>query len=263
MYRQPYQDSFRYLCGLYQQSSGAKCNHNHVDGLTATRFLLGCVRQRLLAPALKVRLEQKLRAIAERERSRRRPDTDLRAKQAALAAVRDKRKRAGENLGLAEGPEQFRAVAAVFEQLQKQEKALEGEVRQLEQVVGQVADVDGEVAAALVGLERMADLAASSSDLGSVGQLLRQLNARMFLRFMEARWKTRTINKVAGGVVTFGTTPPPVALYEGPTGRRHVKGPTAPEGATGPCSPESPGGPGNVPGGEGDSLGNVRRGERT
>jgi hypothetical protein len=263
MYRQPYRDSFRYLCGLYQQSSGAKCKHNHVDGLTATRFLLSCVRQRLLAPKLKARLEQKLRAIAEREQRCSRPDADLRAKQGALATVRAKRERAGENLALAEGPEQFRAVAAVFEQLKQQEKALEGEVRQLEQVVGQVSDVDSEVSAALAGLDRMTDLAASPCDLGGVGQLFRELKARMFLRFMEARWKKRVVNKVAGSVVTFGATPPPVALYEGPTGRRHVKGPTAPEGAVVPCSPESPGGPGNVPGGEGDSLGNVRRGDWT
>jgi hypothetical protein len=233
MYRQPYQDSFRYLCGLYQQSSGAKCHHNHVDGLTATRFLLGCVRQRLLAPKLKAGMEQRLRAIAERERTRARPDADLVARQAALAAVRDQRERAGKNLALAEGPEQYRAVAAVFEQLQKQEKALENEVRQLEQVVGQVPDIDAEVSAALVGLDRMADLAANPSDLGGVGQLFRQLNARMFLRFMEGRLKKRIVHKVASGVVTFGTTPPPVALYEGPTGRRHVKGPTPPKGTSG------------------------------
>ena len=62
LYRQPYQDSFRYLCGLYQQSHGAQCKHNHIDGILATRFVLGCVRQRLLAPALRAKLEQKLRA---------------------------------------------------------------------------------------------------------------------------------------------------------------------------------------------------------
>jgi hypothetical protein len=32
LYRQPYNGSFRYLCGLYQQSHGASCRHNHVDG---------------------------------------------------------------------------------------------------------------------------------------------------------------------------------------------------------------------------------------
>jgi hypothetical protein len=32
------------------------------------------------------------------------------------------------------------------------------------------------------------------------------------------------LNKLAGGVVTFGTSPPPVSLYEGPTGRRTLRG---------------------------------------
>ena len=58
MYRQPYGQTFRYLCGLYQQSHGAKCKHNHVDGLTATRFLVGCVRQRVLSPALRGKMAQ-------------------------------------------------------------------------------------------------------------------------------------------------------------------------------------------------------------
>ena len=49
MYRQPYNGSFRYACGLYQQSHGAACKHNTVDGVRATRFLLACVRQRVLA----------------------------------------------------------------------------------------------------------------------------------------------------------------------------------------------------------------------
>ncbi len=262
MYRQPYQESFRYLCGLYQQSHGAKCKHNYVDGLVATKFLLGCVRQRLLAPTLREKLARKLRAIAERERADARPDAALTGKQAALAVVRAKRKRAGENLGLAEGPEQFRAVAAVFDELKRQEGVLEAEVRHLEQLTGKTGDLDAEVAAALAGLDRLADLAAHPQNLGGIGRLFQQLNARLFLRFTQARLKTRLVNRVASGVVTFGTTPPPVALYEGPTGRRYVKGPATPEGVAGSGSHESPGIPGSVPGGEGNSLGNVHRGER-
>jgi hypothetical protein len=117
LYRQPYKDSFRYLCGLYQQSHGAKCKHNHVDGLVATRFLLACVRQRFLAPARRTRLEQKVRAIAQREQTRARPDSLLAAQQAALAGVQAKRERAGQNLALAEGPDQYQAVAHIFEEL--------------------------------------------------------------------------------------------------------------------------------------------------
>ena len=33
MYRQPYNQTFRYLCGFYQQSSGAGCKHHSVDGI--------------------------------------------------------------------------------------------------------------------------------------------------------------------------------------------------------------------------------------
>jgi hypothetical protein len=262
MYRQPYQTSFRYLCGLYQQSHGAKCRHNHVDGLVATRFLLGCIRQRLMAPPLKSKLEQKLRAIAERERSRISPDAELNAKRAMLAAERAKRERAGQNLALAEGPDQFQTVAAVFEQLKQKEKVLEAEIRQLEHPAGENRDVDAEVDAALAGLDRMAALAAAPHDLGGVGQLFRQLNARVFLRFAEGRWKTRVVNQVVSGVVTFGATPPPVALYDGPTDRRKVKCLTTSGGEVESIAPDLPGFPGIVPGGEGESLGNVNRGER-
>jgi hypothetical protein len=262
MYRQPYQGSFRYLCGLYQQSHGAKCKHNHVDGLVATRFMLGCVRQRLLGPTLMARLKGKLREIAERERSGARPDATLGSKRARLTTVRANRELAGRNLALAQGPDQYRAVAAVFEQLKHEEMTLESEVSRLQQTGREVPDVDAEVAAALAGLDRMAEFAAAPQDLGRAGQLFRHLNARVFLRFAEGRWKKRVVTKVAGGVVTFGATPPPVGLYEGPTGRRHVNGPAAPEGPVGPRFPESRLIPASIPGQEGDSLGNVSRGER-
>lgn len=263
LYRQPYQSSFRYLCGLYQQSHGAQCKHNHVDGVLATRFVMGCVRQRLLAPSLRARLEQKLRALAEREQSPGQSEAALSSKRAALASVRNKRQRAGENLALAEGPEQYRAVAAVFEQLRQQEQALAVEVHRLEQLVGKKSDTDSEVAAALGVLDRLGEQASVRADLSSIGQLFHQLPARLFLRFVEVRKKKRTVNQIAGGVVTFGETPPPVVLYEGPTGRRHVQGPATPVEVAGPNSPESSPSEAASLGGEDNSLGNVHRGERT
>ena len=74
--------------------------------------------------------------------------------------------------------------------------------------------------AALADFDRLADLAADTSNLGAIGELFRRLNTRLFLRFEEIQPKKRKINKVAGGVVTFGSSPPPVGLYEGPTRRR-------------------------------------------
>jgi hypothetical protein len=73
-------------------------------------------------------------------------------------------------------------------------------------------DAEAEVAAALAGLDRMAEIAAAAQDLGSVGQLFQRLNARLFLRFTEAQWKKRTVNKLASGIVAFGATPAPVPI---------------------------------------------------
>ncbi len=62
MYRQPYNGAFRYTCGLYQQSHGQQCRHNHVDGMLATRFTLSCIRQKLLT--LLPQVEQRLQDLA-------------------------------------------------------------------------------------------------------------------------------------------------------------------------------------------------------
>lgn len=74
--------------------------------------------------------------------------------------------------------------------------------------------------AALAVLDRLAPLAEESENLAAVGVLFTRLNARLFFRFAPAKRGNRTVNRVSGGVVTFGMTPPPITLYEGPTGRR-------------------------------------------
>src|SRR5205085_10622111 len=80
-------------------------------------------------------------------------------------------------------------------------------------------------------------------------------------KFQEVQVGKRALNKLLSGVVTFGSTPPPISIYEGPTGRRGKRSPASSED-TGPCSPRAPLLPGPLdPGKEGDSLGNVRRGD--
>jgi hypothetical protein len=261
MYRQPSKDSFRYTCALYQQSNGKKCRHNHVDGVVATRFLLGCIRQRLFAPTLRQKLEKKLRDIAQRNSMNDSQDTELAAKKATLADVRHKREKAGINLALAEGPDQRGAIAAAFDNFVRQEKILEAEIHQLERTNTKFGDVDAEVAAALAKIEHLASVVSAEQELSRIGQLFQQINARMFLRFTESRLNKRTINKLSSGIVSFGATSPPVALYEGPTAREYVKDPATPDGIAGFHSHESPGVPGSGPGREDGSLGNVCRGQ--
>jgi hypothetical protein len=260
MYRQPYNGSFRYLCGLYQQSHAAQCRHNHVDGKASARFLLSCVRQRVLPATVRAKIEQKVRARGERELARTQPDSLIAAQKAALVELRRKQELASKNLALAESAEQHRAIASVFDQLSQDAQRIEANLRETERSADVSRDLEREVAAALARIGRIAELASDPTNLESIGELIRFLNARLFLRFAEARSKNRTINKVAGGVVTFGASPPPVTLYEGPTGRRALQGrPRAPD-----CISGAHGQPTELGGNdrEGESLGNVNRGER-
>jgi hypothetical protein len=223
MYRQPYQNSFRYLCGLYQQSHGAQCKHNNVMGMIATRFLLGCIRQSLFSKSLRNKLQEKLRAIAEREMTQVKPDAELIAKKVSLADACTKRELVGRNLAYAQDPDEFKTIDLEFKKLRQQEQSLESEIQQLEHSSGNVLDLEAEVNAALAGLDSLNDLAATT-DLKNICILFERFNVRLFLRFSEKRLKKRAVTRVESGFVTYGASPPPVALYEGPTGRNHVKG---------------------------------------
>ena len=115
-------------------------------------------------------------------------------------------------------------MKSVFEQLRQQQQSIETDLRQAEQSSSQGLDIDTEVDAALATLDELAALASDTANLGSIGDLFRRLNAQLFLRFQEVQPKKRKVYQVAGGVVTFGTAPAPVVLYEGPTGRRAIQG---------------------------------------
>jgi Recombinase len=262
MYREPYKDTFRYKCALYQQSHGQKCAHNHVHGPTAVRFLLGCLRQRVLVPGLLAKLEQRLRGLAEEERS---SSTDSRsaihAKEKALALVKAKLERAEQNLALAENKKQFDIVARVLEDLGDQQQTLEAEVAELRHTRPGETDIDGEVTAAVELLHGLTDLAAEPRNYAALGEAFRQVNVRLFLRFRKEQIKKRMLNRLAGGVVTFGSAPPPITIYQGPTSRRENKSPAS-SGDAGPSSLRTPLLPESFePGREGCSLGNVSRGD--
>jgi len=106
------------------------------------------------------------------------------------------------------------------------------------------------------------ELAAQADQLGSAREVFRLVNARLFLGFRPVKVKKRVLNKVTGGVVTFGEAPPPIEIYQGPTARRKIKGPAASDaaGPGGRCSPTPP--ERSIDSGrEGKSLGNVNRGD--
>jgi hypothetical protein len=243
------------------QSHAQRCSHNHVDGPTATRFLLCCLAQTILARGLIGKVKARLRKLAEDELGRQPSDHELNSKKAELGQVESDLATAKRNMGLAKSEEHFQVVSEVYDELQQRHSRLSNEIAVLAARAPAGTDVETEVQAALAAIDRLPDLVVDQADLTAVGEAFRTVNAQLFLAFRPVQTKKRTLNLLAGGVVTFGATPPPVLLYEGPTGRRSVnKAMAAPIAA-------QPGGdvtltddPGS--GREGNSLGNVSRGDR-
>jgi DNA invertase Pin-like site-specific DNA recombinase len=259
MYRQPCKKSFRYTCGLYQQSHGHHCAHNHVDGPKAVLFLLSCLRQKLLAPRILAKLEQRLLELAQRGGSANSSNQAGEAMRARLTELAGRLSHANRNLGLAENEAQFKAISLVQMELQQQYDKMSLEVARLEPGPSPDGEIRTEVDRALLTLSRLLELAEDEGNYGALGELFQKINARLFLRFERVAVKNRTLNKLASGMVTFGSTPPPIQIYEGPTKHEGLKSPAAASaaGLDGLTIPSQPIGPGR----EGRPLGNVSRGD--
>lgn len=261
MYRVRCQSGFRHKCGLYMQSHAAECHHNHVDGPTAARFVLGCIRQRVLSKSCRDKLESRLRDLARSEQKP--PGSDrsaVAAKRAALAELGERRETIARNLALATNQDQFKAIAEIYDKTGREEESLRRELLADERSITADTDIESEIEEALADFDRLSELASDSTQLGPIGELFNELDARLFLRFEEVQLKKRKMNKIVGGVVTFGASEPPIKLYEGPTGRRAL-------GSKAKAPDETPGAPQflSVPTSsdrEGNSLGNVSRGDR-
>jgi hypothetical protein len=258
LYRQPYGKSFRYLCGLYQQSHGAKCSHNHVNGETAARFVLSCIQQRALTPQRLRKLEARIRQLADGEQRDNQQQQEIARKRAELAEVEPQRDQASNNLARAKTDEQYQAIATVFDQLSKQVASLQAEIVAAEARTTTANEADSAVDAAMAIIHQMTNLVREGEDLVSARQLFGLVNVRLFIGFQSVKVGKRELNKIQGGMVTFGNAPPPIDIYEGPTVRSKVKNSIV-SAAIGSGETRKPSPP--KVGGKDKSLGNVSRGE--
>ena len=259
MYRHARRGRWGYQCGLYQNSQAKRCAHNVIEGEAATRFVLECLRQRVLTPTAMNKLRTRLEELADAEGAPDRPQRQREACTAELRVVERKLATVGQNLALAESLAQHRATATVFDELESEAVRLRGRLRDLE-ATSPARDPAREVEAAVAGLGRLHELAgASNDDLGAAGELFGGVNARLFLKFRAEARGEKTIQTPNGGVLTFGSTPPPGPLYDGPTGRTILRVRMA-AGEPVAATPEGvpPGSPG--PGPEANWSANMQRG---
>ena len=163
-------------------------------------------------------------------------------------------------MALAANQDQFKAIAEIYDKTKLEEELLRRELLTEERSTTADVDIESEIAEALADFDRLSELASDSTQLGAIGELFNELNARLFLRFEEVQLKRRKVNKVVGGVVTFGASEPPIKLYEGPTGRRALGSKAkTPDDSSGVPQLALPSTSSDR---EGNSLGNVSRGDR-
>ena len=226
MYRVQQGKSFRYKCGLYQQSHGQKCSHNHVDGPTATQFVLSCIRQQLLSPALLPKLEAKLQELAERDKNNDAGPGVVREVQrirSEISQITIKIERAENNLALADGEDEYRAVSAVFKKLHAQKNLLEKSLSIADAESHRSVDSESDIAAAVDAAEYLAELAATNDGIASATELFQAMDARLFLAFQRVRQGKRELNRLKRGIVVFGNAEDPIEKYSGPTTPAKVK----------------------------------------
>ena len=202
--------------------------------------------------------------IAEGEKSKCAPAQRSSSLRAALAKVVADKKTAANNMALAQSPQQFEAMAAIFNDYASRESQLQLELKDATATAAASADIDSEVTAALGLLERLTDLAANGDSIAAAGELFRLANARLYLRFVPVKLKRRVVHRVAGGVVTFGATRPPIEIYSGKTSNQSIKSTGKNTMATVAVSPDNSNDarPGTVSVGNEKSIGNVSRGDR-
>ena len=263
MYRVPRSASFAYTCARYQQTHGQSCSHNHIDGLTATRFALAAVRHYLLKPERLKRLEAKLRLKAKSvSAAPTQAEAELSDKRTKLEKINAQLTTVKRNLSLAESQEALKAIESFFVELQTQKANLEVDIAQLETKSPPRQTTSEElIQAALAQIKALPTLADAPENLPAIGELFRRIDLQMFLRFRSIKKTKRVVNQLSGGVLTFGAAPAPIQKYGGPTGRRAIQGRLAHNEK---CPMGEPSGQmSSLDSGEmAESLGNVNRDDR-
>lgn len=250
MYRAAQGQEYLYRCGLYQQSDGGKCNHNRINGPAAARAGLAILRQQFLNPELRDRLRARLEAKLQDAEGSNRHDVEAHAAEAALTTARNRLGTIERNMAEADTRAQLEAMKRAFNEAAAEVEKRRVDVDRLRAQSAAVTDIATKADQALAILDRLPELVDDAERQGMVVELFRIVDLKMFLSFAQVKKTKRTVNQLAGGVVTIGAAPAPIQPYSGPTARQ-------PRKSASEMVSEAP------PSGEGEqSLRNESRGDR-
>ena len=223
MYRKQRRAHWGYACGLNSHSDSQCCEHNLIDGIAATRFVVAASRQLVLSNAVESKLRARLRELAVAEQGVASTSQIRLRTEAQLKIVTGEVAEAKRKMTLEKDEEIAEAMKSVY----KERKAEQGKLQsQLDNLPVAVSIVDPEtgVEKAFACLQQMRGLVtASEPEMTSVTTLVKVLNANLYVQFHRVAKGRRFLNLPQSGVLTFGKSSPPVPLWEGRTDKIFVK----------------------------------------
>lgn len=193
-----------------------------MSGPQATEFVLRCIRQKLLSPTLLQKIEARLASFGQADGA----DTgDNRAKKLAaeLKMVENELAVAKRNLARANSDEEYGAISSEFARLSQRQQQLHQESIEHVEAKKKLNPSHSELDHVREIIRNLAKLATEAGGLQAAGELIRLVDAKLYLAFEPVTVKKRMINKIKSGVVTFGDAPPPIDVYRGPTSRKALK----------------------------------------
>jgi hypothetical protein len=221
MYRATVDGTFRYRCGLYTQSHGVSCKHNQIDGLTATRFALSVLRQQVLTPERMKKLYEWLEEMAKFERTDDSGKATIASLKTELVKTTQQLDLASRNMSLADTENQRKRTGIIVDELAAREEELKHQINHQSRQQPQTSDIHTEAMAAMSGLASLTEIT-DGSDLATIKMLFDAVNVRLFLKFRDEQCGKRTVRRLISGVLTMGTAPAPIKIYQGPTARNQL-----------------------------------------
>ena len=223
MYRVARKDGYKYVCGLYQQSCASACEHNTVDGPDAVEFSLSCLQQvLLLRPDVIDRIKQKVTSAIQKANATSNRNQKLADLENEKSKLKSDLKKVTRNMALAGSDEQRLAMQSVFDELTSKSSEVDELILTLNRRISKNPSNDT-FAQVMRMVDDLPSLAHTSTGAPELAALFSRVNLRLFLRFRRVKLKKRTVNRIAGGVVTIGDVPPPVDLYAGRTSSAEVR----------------------------------------
>jgi hypothetical protein len=208
-----------YLCGRYNRTAGAECDHNAVDAEALLKFTLVTIRDSAMNLSHREKLREMLLELARQEAGSNAPETDP-IRERLEKQIRELRvnQKTAERHFATEVDDALRQVLRdqvreIKSELDLAESQLNTHVaRQPRKVPSATPDLAVEEAMAL--LDNIEHVATDKTARTEINPLMERLGIRIGLEFVSVTKGTkRSVRKLAGGVIAFGNADLPVKIH--------------------------------------------------